>query len=68
MRPPYGDIDDRTRAIALQMGLSVVIWSSVDGTNFNTQDWQVAGGVVSSAKLLALNKMILLSWTLSGVC
>jgi peptidoglycan/xylan/chitin deacetylase (PgdA/CDA1 family) len=39
-RPPYGDIDDRVRAIAAQMGLTPVIWSSVTAngttTNFDT--------------------------------
>ena len=28
-RPPYGDIDDRVRAIAAQMGLTPIIWTSV---------------------------------------
>lgn len=28
MRPPYGDIDDRVRAICLAMGLMPVIWTS----------------------------------------
>jgi hypothetical protein len=50
MRPPYSDVDDRIRAIAIQMGLTTILWSSVDGINFNTQDWQVAGGVVSDTK------------------
>lgn len=27
MRPPYGDIDDRVRAIALAMGLVPIIWT-----------------------------------------
>ncbi|KAI8967482.1 hypothetical protein BDF20DRAFT_829201 [Mycotypha africana] len=27
-RPPYGDIDDRVRAIAHQMGLATIIWDS----------------------------------------
>lgn len=39
-RPPYGDIDDRVRAIAAQMGLTPVIWTSyTDGSttvNFDT--------------------------------
>jgi hypothetical protein len=26
-RPPYGDIDDRVRAIALAMGLQPIIWT-----------------------------------------
>ena len=28
MRPPYGDIDDRVRAISHAMGLTPVIWTS----------------------------------------
>lgn len=39
-RPPYGDIDDRVRAIAAQMGLTPIIWSSIKAngttTNFDT--------------------------------
>ena len=27
MRPPYGDIDDRVRAIALAMGMVPIIWT-----------------------------------------
>lgn len=48
MRPPYGDIDDRVRAISLQMGLRPIIWTSVNGTSYDTFDWQVAGGVVNA--------------------
>lgn len=48
MRPPYGDIDDRVRAIALQMGLQPIIWTSVNGSSFDTFDWEVAGGVVNA--------------------
>lgn len=39
-RPPYGDIDDRVRAIAAQMGLTPIIWTSTDANgsriNFDT--------------------------------
>jgi peptidoglycan/xylan/chitin deacetylase (PgdA/CDA1 family) len=39
-RPPYGDIDDRVRAIAAQMGLTPIIWSAITAngttTNFDT--------------------------------
>lgn len=39
-RPPYGDIDDRVRAIAAQMGLTPIIWTSIvvngSRTNFDT--------------------------------
>ncbi|KAI8373109.1 uncharacterized protein BYT42DRAFT_500605 [Radiomyces spectabilis] len=34
-RPPYGDVDDRVRAIAHQMGLSTVLWTH------DSQDWQI---------------------------
>lgn len=46
-RPPYGDIDDRVRAIAAQMGLTPVLWSSITAngttTNFDTTDWNIPG-------------------------
>jgi hypothetical protein len=34
---PYGDIDDRVRAISLQMGLTPVIWTTSGGKTFDTQ-------------------------------
>ena len=34
-RPPYGDIDDRVRAIATGLGLKSILWSA------DTSDWQV---------------------------
>ncbi|GAA5823202.1 hypothetical protein JCM11251_007522 [Rhodosporidiobolus azoricus] len=48
MRPPYGDIDDRVRYIALQMGLRPIIWTQVGDEQFDTRDWQIGGGVVSA--------------------
>ncbi|KAF7731957.1 hypothetical protein EC973_007062 [Apophysomyces ossiformis] len=36
-RPPYGDVDDRVRAIAHQMGLRTILW------NKDSQDWQLNG-------------------------
>ncbi|ADV23067.1 chitin deacetylase, putative [Cryptococcus gattii WM276] len=52
-RPPYGDIDDRVRAIAAQMGLTPVIWTSYsDGSttvNFDTNDWHISGGSATGA-------------------
>jgi len=51
MRPPYGDIDDRIRAISLAMGLQPIIWTRTPVTGqFDTNDWQVAGGIVSGAQ------------------
>ncbi|GAA6029177.1 hypothetical protein JCM8097_001638 [Rhodosporidiobolus ruineniae] len=48
MRPPYGDIDDRVRYIALQMGLRPIIWTQSGDQQFDTRDWQIGGGVVSA--------------------
>ncbi|KAI8969044.1 chitin deacetylase [Mycotypha africana] len=39
-RPPYGDLDDRVRWIASQLGLTAVIW------NLDTNDWS-AGETVT---------------------
>ena len=48
MRPPYGDIDDRVRAIALAMGMVPIIWTRGPQNNqFDTNDWKVPGGVVT---------------------
>ncbi|ORY06987.1 glycoside hydrolase/deacetylase [Basidiobolus meristosporus CBS 931.73] len=35
-RPPYGDVDDRVRAIAQQLKLTNIIW------NLDSDDWQMA--------------------------
>jgi len=49
MRPPYGDIDDRVRAIALAMGMAPIIWTRTDVSGpFDTNDWRVAGGIVTA--------------------
>ncbi|KAI8089483.1 uncharacterized protein BX664DRAFT_365499 [Halteromyces radiatus] len=36
-RPPYGDVDDRVRAIAWQMGLRTVVWDQ------DSNDWNMPG-------------------------
>ncbi|KAL0097601.1 hypothetical protein J3Q64DRAFT_1630702 [Phycomyces blakesleeanus] len=36
-RPPYGDVDDRVRAIAWQMGMTTVLWDQ------DTNDWNMPG-------------------------
>ncbi|KAI8393561.1 uncharacterized protein BYT42DRAFT_551456 [Radiomyces spectabilis] len=36
-RPPYGDVDDRVRAIAWQMGMTTVTW------DLDTDDWNMPG-------------------------
>uniref|UniRef100_A0A0W0G8K9 chitin deacetylase n=1 Tax=Moniliophthora roreri TaxID=221103 RepID=A0A0W0G8K9_MONRR len=49
MRPPYGDMDDRVRAISLAMGMIPISWTTApNGATFDTFDWRVAGGLVSA--------------------
>ncbi|KAF8592155.1 carbohydrate esterase family 4 protein [Ramaria rubella] len=45
MRPLYGDIDDRVRAISLAMGLQLIIWTSTTLDQFDTNDWKIPGGL-----------------------
>ncbi|PLW12230.1 hypothetical protein PCANC_18805 [Puccinia coronata f. sp. avenae] len=53
MRPPYGDIDDRVRFIAMQMGLTPIIWTTApSGQTFDTQDWKISTGIVTPAQVL----------------
>jgi len=60
MRPPFGDIDDRVRAISLAMGLVPIIWTSAPQSGpFDTNDWKVAGGLVTGAQSLATFEAIL---------
>ena len=53
MRPPYGDIDDRVRAISMQMGLTPIIWTSTGpNENYDTNDWKIGAGTVSAAEVV----------------
>ena len=52
-RPPYGDIDDRVRAIAKAMNLVPALWTSIPDENgdgvveqWDSNDWRVHGGQV----------------------
>jgi peptidoglycan/xylan/chitin deacetylase (PgdA/CDA1 family) len=48
MRPPFGDIDDRVRAISMAMGMTPIMWTRTpSGAQFDTNDWRVAGGLVN---------------------
>ncbi|KAI9636971.1 uncharacterized protein MKK02DRAFT_37340 [Dioszegia hungarica] len=62
-RPPYGDIDDRVRAIAAQMGLTPIIWTSIVAngtrTNFDTTDWNIPGGTANGQSSLSRFNQIL---------
>ncbi|KAH8835918.1 hypothetical protein DL96DRAFT_97598 [Flagelloscypha sp. PMI_526] len=41
MRPPYGDIDDRVRAISMALGLTPVMWTRLSPTaTFDTGDFR----------------------------
>jgi peptidoglycan/xylan/chitin deacetylase (PgdA/CDA1 family) len=53
MRPPFGDIDDRVRNISMAMGLVPVMWTRMSATaTFDTDDFDVAGGLASSYGVL----------------
>ncbi|ORX39358.1 hypothetical protein BD324DRAFT_619382 [Kockovaella imperatae] len=62
-RPPYGDIDDRVRAIAAQMGLTAVMWSAITEngvtTDFDTDDWRIPGGAANGPSSLSKFNTIL---------
>ncbi|OCH85209.1 carbohydrate esterase family 4 protein [Obba rivulosa] len=60
MRAPYGDIDDRVRAISNAMGLRPIIWTTApDHIPFDTNDWRVAGGDVTGLQQFATFQSIL---------
>ncbi|PSR80727.1 hypothetical protein PHLCEN_2v6643 [Hermanssonia centrifuga] len=52
-RPPYGDIDDRVRAIAKAMDLIPVMWTRISPlATFDTGDYNVAGGTITVTQVL----------------
>ncbi|KAL5535132.1 CDA2_2 [Sanghuangporus sanghuang] len=52
-RPPFGDIDDRVRTIALAMGLKPVIWTRLSTTvTFDTGDFNINAGTISSSQVI----------------
>ncbi|KAG0350872.1 hypothetical protein BC939DRAFT_458361 [Gamsiella multidivaricata] len=48
-RPPYGDVDNRVRDIATQLGYKTSIWT--DG--FDTNDWNIPGGTATPQSVIA---------------
>jgi peptidoglycan/xylan/chitin deacetylase (PgdA/CDA1 family) len=53
MRPPYGDIDDRVRAISLAMGLTPVMWTRISPlATFDTDDFDIHGGLTTVQQVL----------------
>jgi len=65
MRPPYGDIDDRVRAISMAMGLTPIIWTSANGGSFDTNDWHIPSGLSSSEVLNSFDQILDTAGTLS---
>ncbi|TFK57556.1 glycoside hydrolase/deacetylase [Heliocybe sulcata] len=54
MRPPYGDIDDRVRAICTAMGLTPVMWTRISPmATFDTGDFDIHSGATSVTQVLA---------------
>ncbi|GJJ09504.1 hypothetical protein Clacol_003727 [Clathrus columnatus] len=54
-RPPYGDVDDRIRAIAAAMNLTTIIWTSGvpgNGVNYDTGDFELPGDILSASAVL----------------
>lgn len=52
-RPPYGDVDDRIRAIAHALGLRTILW------RYDTFDWEEGTGGVTAAQVDANYQAIL---------
>ncbi|KAG5644308.1 hypothetical protein DXG03_008726 [Asterophora parasitica] len=53
MRPPYGDIDDRVRAISTAMGLTPVMWTRISPVaTFDTDDFDIHGGLTTVEHVL----------------
>lgn len=44
-RPPYGDVDDRVRAVAHALGLRTIIWK------YDSNDWRAGIGNVTTANV-----------------
>ncbi|KAJ7071499.1 hypothetical protein C8F01DRAFT_1110780 [Mycena amicta] len=52
-RPPFGDIDDRVRAIAAAMNLQPVIWTRISPqATFDTDDFDLHSGLSTPSKVL----------------
>ncbi|KAG0255470.1 chitin deacetylase [Mortierella polycephala] len=51
-RPPYGDVDNRVRAIARELGFKTVIWTD----EWDTQDWQLSEKTITSKQIVGIFK------------
>jgi len=53
MRPPYGDIDQRVRAISVAMDLTPVMWTRLNAkTAFDTGDFFIESGGITAPQVL----------------
>jgi len=53
MRPPYGDIDDRVRAICVSMDLTPVLWTHASPqVAFDTGDFYIESGGTTSEQVI----------------
>ncbi|KAH9913931.1 uncharacterized protein B0H18DRAFT_1047149 [Fomitopsis serialis] len=52
-RPPYGDIDDRVRAISTAMNLIPIVWTRISSSQtFDTNDWDIPAGTTNVFQVL----------------
>ncbi|KAH9911430.1 uncharacterized protein BXZ73DRAFT_57018 [Epithele typhae] len=52
-RPPFGDVDNRVRAIAKALGLETSLWTRISPTaTFDTGDFDIPGGLVTANQAL----------------
>ncbi|KAF9300647.1 chitin deacetylase [Mortierella antarctica] len=47
-RPPFGDVDNRVRAIATQLGYKTSIWTQ----DFDTNDWNIPAGTATPQSVI----------------
>ncbi|KAF9433639.1 chitin deacetylase [Entomortierella beljakovae] len=47
-RPPFGDVDNRVRNIATQLGYKTSIWTQ----GFDTNDWNIPGGTATPQSVI----------------
>jgi len=47
-RPPFGDVDNRVRAIATQLGYKTSIWTQ----DFDTNDWNIPAGTATAQSVI----------------
>ncbi|KAI0773284.1 hypothetical protein BD413DRAFT_657045 [Trametes elegans] len=59
MRAPYGDLDNRVRAISNAMGMRPILWTIGNGVTFDTNDWHVPAGSVTAQEQFSIFQSLL---------